>query len=90
MFNSIKIKKAMKKEQIKIKKVISNYLTELNEETIKTMFYYFKGYPKTSYIDLYNLVDETIADCIYDNNLTDYVEVLVKQLYYSNKLSKIK
>ena len=54
----------MKKEEIKIKKVISNYLTELNEENIKTMFYYFKGYPKTSYIDLYNLVDETIADCI--------------------------
>ena len=79
----------MKKEQIKIKKVISNYLTELNEETIKTMFYYFKGYPKTSYIDLYNLVDETIADCIYENNLIDYAEVLVKQLYYSNKLSKI-
>ena len=79
----------MKKEQIKIKKVISNYLTELNEETIKTMFFYFKGYPKTSYIDLYNLIDETIADCIYDNNLTDYAEVLVTQLYYSNKLSKI-
>ena len=79
----------MKKEQIKIKKVISNYLTELNEENIKTMFYYFKGYPKTSYIDLYNLVDEKIADYIYENNLTDYAEVLVKQLYYSNKLSKI-
>ena len=79
----------MKKEQIKIKKVISNYLNELNEENIKTMFYYFKGYPKTSYIDLYNLIDETIADCIYDNNLIDYAEVLVKQLYYSNKLSKI-
>ena len=79
----------MKKEQIKIKKVISNYLNELNEENIKTMFYYFKGYPKTSYIDLYNLVDEKIADCIYDNNLIDYVETLVTQLYYSNKLSKI-
>ena len=79
----------MKKEEIKIKKVISNYLTELNEETIKTMFYYFKGYPKTGYIDLYNLVDEKIADYIYENNLTDYAEVLVKQLYYSNKLSKI-
>ena len=79
----------MKKEEIKIKKVISNYLTELNEENIKTMFYYFKGYPKTSYIDLYNLVDETIADCIYENNLIDYAEVLVTQLYYSNKLSKI-
>ena len=80
----------MKKEQIKIKKVISNYLNEVNEENIKTMFYYFKGYPKTSYIDLYNLVDEKIADCIYDNNLIDYVETLVTQLYYSNKLSKIK
>ena len=80
----------MKKEQIKIKKVISNYLTELNEENIKTMFYYFKGYPKTSYIDLYNLIDEKIADYIYENNLTDYAEVLVTQLYYSNKLSKIK
>ena len=80
----------MKKEQIKIKKIISNYLNELNEENIKTMFYYFKGYPKTSYIDLYNLIDETIADCIYDNNLIDYAEVLVTQLYYSNKLSKIK
>ena len=79
----------MKKEEIKIKKVISNYLTELNEETIKTMFYYFKGYPKTGYIDLYNLVDEKIADYIYENNLTDYAEVLVTQLYYSNKLSKI-
>ena len=53
------------------------------------MFYYFKGYPKTSYIDLYNLIDEKIADCIYENNLTDYAEVLVTQLYYSNKLSKI-
>ena len=80
----------MKKEQIKIKKVISNYLNELNEENIKTMFYYFKGYPKTSYIDLYNLIDETIADCIYENNLIDYAEMLVTQLYYSNKLSKIK
>ena len=80
----------MKKEEIKIKKVISNYLNELNEENIKTMFYYFKGYPKTSYIDLYNLMDETIADCIYENNLIDYAEVLVTQLYYSNKLSKIK
>ena len=80
----------MKKEQIKIKKVISNYLNELSEENIKTMFYYFKGYPKTSYIDLYNLMDETIADCIYENNLIDYAEVLVTQLYYSNKLSKIK
>ena len=80
----------MKKEQIKIKQVISNYLNELNEENIKTMFYYFKGYPKTSYIDLYNLIDETIADCIYENNLIDYAEVLVTQLYYSNKLSKIK
>ena len=79
----------MKKEQIKIKKVISNYLNELNEENIKTMFYYFKGYPKTSYIDLYNLIDETIADCIYENNLTDYAEMIVTQLYYSNKLSKI-
>ena len=79
----------MKKEQIKIQKVISNYLKELNEENIKTLFYYFKGYPQTSYIDLYNLIDEEIADCIYDNNLTDYVEVLVTQLYYSNKLSKI-
>ena len=80
----------MKKEQIKIKKVISNYLNELNEENIKTMFYYFKGYPKTSYIDLYNLIDETIADCIYENNLIDYAEMIVTQLYYSNKLSKIK
>ena len=79
----------MKKEQIKIQKVISDYLNELNEETIKTMFYYFKGYPKTSYIDLYNLIDEKIADCIYENDLTGYVEVLVTQLYYSNKLSKI-
>ena len=79
----------MKKEQIKIKKIISNYLTELNEENIKTMFYYFKGYPKTSYIDLYNLIDETIADCIYENNLIDYAEMIVTQLYYSNKLSKI-
>ena len=79
----------MKKEQIKIKKVISNYLNELNEENIKAMFYYFKGYPKTSYIDLYNLIDEKIADCIYENNLIDYAEVLVTQLYYSNKLSKI-
>ena len=79
----------MKKEQIKIKKVISNYLTELNEESIKTMFYYFKGYPKTSYIDLFNLIDEKIADCIYENDLIDYAEVLVTQLYYSNKLSKI-
>ena len=80
----------MKKEQIKIKKVISNYLNELSEENIKTMFYYFKGYPKTSYIDLYNLMDETIADCIYENNLIDYAEMIVTQLYYSNKLSKIK
>ena len=80
----------MKKEQIKIKKVISNYLNELNEENIKTMFYYFKGYPKTSYIDLYNLIDEEIADCIYENNLIDYAEMIVTQLYYSNKLSKIK
>ena len=80
----------MKKEQIKIKKVISNYLNELNEENIKTMFYYFKGFPKTSYIDLYNLVDEKIADYIYENNLIDYAETLVTQLYYSNKLSKIK
>ena len=79
----------MKKEQIKIKKVISNYLNELNEENIKTMFYYFKGYPKTSYIDLYNLIDETIADCIYENNLIDYAEMIVTQLYYSNKFSKI-
>ena len=79
----------MKKEQIKIKKVISNYLNELNEENIKTLFYYFKGYPQTSYIDLYNLIDEEIADCIYENNLIDYAEVLVTQLYYSNKLSKI-
>lgn len=80
----------MKKEQIKIKKVISEYLNELNEENIKAMFYYFKGFPKTSYIDLYNLVDEKIADYIYENNLVDYVETLVTQLYYSNKLSKIK
>ena len=79
----------MKKEEIKIKKIISEYLNELNEETIKTMFHYFKGYPKTSYIDLYNLIDEKIADYIYENNLTDYAEVLVTQLYYSNKLSKI-
>ena len=79
----------MKKNLIKIKKVISNYLNGLNEESIKTLFYYFKGYPKTGYIDLYNLMDEEIADCIYENNLTDYAEVLVKQLYYSNKLSKI-
>ena len=79
----------MKKEQIKIKKIISDYLTELNEETIKAMFHYFKGYPKTSYIDLYNLIDETIADCIYENNLIDYAEMIVTQLYYSNKLSKI-
>ena len=80
----------MKKEQIKIKKVISNYLNELNEENIKAMFYYFKGYPQTSYIDLYNLIDETIADYIYENNLIDYAEMIVTQLYYSNKLSKIK
>ena len=80
----------MKKEQIKIKKIISNYLNELNEESIKAMFYYFKGFPKTSYIDLYNLVDEKIADYIYENNLVDYAEVLVTQLYYSNKLCKIK
>ena len=79
----------MKKEQIKIKKVISNYLNELSEENIKTMFYYFKGYPQTSYIDLYNLIDEKIADCIYENNLIDYAEMIVTQLYYSNKLSKI-
>ena len=79
----------MKKEEMKIKKIISDYLNELNEETIKTMFHYFKGYPKTSYIDLYNLIDEKIADCIYENNLIDYAEVLVTQLYYSNKLSKI-
>ena len=79
----------MKKVEIKIKKVISDYLNELNEENIKAMFNYFKGYPKTSYIDLYNLIDEKIADCIYENNLTDYAEVLVTQLYYSNKLSKI-
>lgn len=77
------------KNQIKIKKVISNYLTELNEESIKTLFYYFKGYPKTSYIDLYNLIDEEIADYIYENNLADYAEMLVTQMYYSNKLSKI-
>lgn len=80
----------MKKEQIKIKKIISNYLNELNEENIKTLFYYFKGYPQTSYIDLYNLIDEKIADCIYENNLIDYIEMIVTQLYYSNKLSKIK
>ena len=79
----------MKKNQIKIKKIISDYLNELNEETIKAMFHYFKGYPKTSYIDLYNLVDEKIADYIYENNLIDYAEVLVTQLYYSNKLTKI-
>ena len=79
----------MKKEQIKIKKIISNYLNELNEENIKAMFYYFKGYPKTGYIDLYNLMDEKIADYIYENNLIEYVETLVTQLYYSNKLSKI-
>ena len=79
----------MKKNQIKIQKVISNYLNKLNEETIKAMFFYFKGYPQTSYIDLYNLMDEEIADCIYENNLIDYAEVLVTQLYYSNKLSKI-
>ena len=79
----------MKKEQMKIKKIISNYLTELHQENIKTLFYYFKGYPKTSYIDLYNLIDETIADCIYENNLIDYAEMIVTQLYYSNKLSKI-
>lgn len=79
----------MKTEVIKIKKIISDYLNELNEETIKTMFHYFKGYPKTSYIDLYNLIDEEIADYIYENNLTDYAEMLVTQLYYSNKLSKI-
>ena len=79
----------MKKEQIKIQKIISNYLNELNEENIKTLFYYFKGYPQTSYIDLYNLIDEKIADYIYENNLTDYAEMLVTQLYYSNKLSKI-
>ena len=79
----------MKKKQIKIKKIISDYLNELNEETIKAMFHYFKGYPKTSYIDLYNLVDEKIADYIYENNLIDYAEVLVTQLYYSNKLTKI-
>ena len=80
----------MKKEQIKIKKVISEYLNELNEENIKAMFYYFKGFPKTSYIDLYNLVDEKIADYIYENNLVDYAETLVTPLYYSNKLCKIK
>ena len=79
----------MKKEQIKIKKIISNYLNELNEENIKTLFYYFKGYPQTSYIDLYNLIDEKIADYIYENNLINYVEMIVTQLYYSNKLSKI-
>ena len=33
----------MKKEEIKIKNVISNYLKEMNEETIKAMFHYFKG-----------------------------------------------
>lgn len=81
----------MKKEQfkIKIKKVISDYLNELNEEDIEAMFYYIKGYPKTSYIDLYNLVDEKVADFIYENNLIDYIEMIVTQLYYSNKLSKI-
>lgn len=81
----------MKKEQfkIKIKKVISNYLNELSEENIEALFYYIKGYPKTGYIDLYNLVDEEVADFIYDNNLIDYIEMLVTQLYYSNKLSKI-
>lgn len=79
----------MKKEQIKIKKVISNYLSELSEEDIEALFLYIKGYPRTGYIDLYNLLDEKIADYIYDNNLTDYVETLVTQLYYSNKLSKI-
>ena len=79
----------MKKNQIKIKKVISNYLNELNEENIKTLFFYFKGYPQTGYIDLYNLMDEKIADYIYENNLTAYAEMLVTQLYYSNKLSKI-
>lgn len=79
----------MKKVQIKIKKIISDYLNELNEENIKAMFHYFKGYPKTSYIDLYNLIDEKIADCIYENNLTDYAEMIVTQVYYSNKLSKI-
>lgn len=80
----------MKKEQIKIKKVINDYLNELNEEDIEALFYYIKGYPQTSYIDLYNLVDEKTADFIYDNNLIDYAEMLVTQLYYSNKLSKIK
>lgn len=80
----------MKKEQIKIKKIISNYLNKLNEEDIEALFYYIKGYPQTSYIDLYNLVDEKTADFIYDNNLIDYAEMLVTQLYYSNKLSKIK
>ena len=79
----------MKKEQIKIKNIISNYLSDLNEENIEALFYFFKGYPKTSYIDLYNLVDEKIADCIYDNNLIDYAEMIVTQLYFSNKLSKI-
>ena len=69
-----------------IKKIFINFAPFLIAK--KTLFYYFKGYPKTSYIDLYNLMDEKIADCIYDNNLTDYAEVLVKQLYYSNKLSK--
>lgn len=80
----------MKKLEIKIKKAISNYLNELSEEDIKALFYYIKGYPKTGYIDLYNLVDEKVADYIYDNNLIDYIEMLVTQLYYSNKLSKIK
>ena len=79
----------MKTEEMKIKKIISDYLNELNEETIKAMFFYFKGYPKTSYIDLYNLIDEKIADYIYENNLIDYAEMLVTQLYHSNKLSKI-
>ena len=80
----------MKKLEIKIKKAISNYLSELNEEDIEALFYFFKGYPQTGYIDLYNLVDEEVADFIYDNNLIDYIEMLVTQLYYSNKLSKIK
>lgn len=80
----------MKKEQIKIKKVISNYLNELSEEDIEALFYYIKGYPQTSYIDLYNLVDKEVADFIYDNNLIDYIEMMVTQLYFSNKLSKIK
>ena len=89
----------MKEEQfIKIRTAVNSSLKGvllnkskdiLNEENIKTMFYYFKGYPKTSYIDLYNLIDEKIADCIYENNLIDYAEMIVTQLYYSNKLSKI-